>query len=724
MAKDKIVRDMWLYGGTENQRKSVQKAAIDQAGRLEPSSDQTTQFLTESPRDRASRERVERGVRITNWGGKASKNVSAVSKSKSKPERRADGSSENEPPVSRQLRDPFTTFYVQGIALEPPLPPDRLLNLTEENALHSACLMAKATDACGRGWSFEPKEGKKAAPTAQKPLPAPGSEADPYADLEGDQGQPLAPGQPDPNAPPAPGQVVPGQPPMPPLPGQEPKPGEPGGPPKKPEEETIYSDLPIQLKQIMEDLTPDLTFTELLYQAAWEMDAIGWSAWEVVREDNDGAPGVHGKIAAIYPIPAHTLRASLDPRKWVQIRAGRVRYFKKFGAECTINNETGAIFEWDGEDASTKATAMGEDYVASELIIFKTYTPRSLWYGLPKWVSSIATIAELSAIREFNISWFAAGGQVDYHLHFKAGSMDEAQSMKADVEQQVREFAGRGHTNLFTAGGPDSDVIANKLGDLLREGHFRFRRTDLIKEVLIAHTVPPYRIGWAETGSLGGNAAPEMLGAYAAGAIKPIQMVIEDRLRVTLFDPEIGIKTDEFRFKLEELDLENLEAELNLAKAGTEGAFMTPNQAREQVNLEPERNKPEMDKYYYKGQPLGTPPPTPMLPGGGKNPDGSHGVFGKPEGDGGDDGSGQDQGPTPPGGFPPKPGFKSKAASEARSVVIEMLRGYEKTMKAALEDNDPIDSDQPPRRKPRRGQGIPNAVTSGGPARDDKPNIA
>lgn len=757
MAKDKFEKDTWLYG-TAAQREVIKAEIKEKKGdRVEPaSSDATLQFLTEAPRDRAARERNERTsdrATITNWGGRRSSTVSAVSKAKGPGKPTTESGAPNEPPVSRQLRDPFTTFYVQGIALEPPLPPERLLNLTEENALHSACLMAKATDACGRGWSFEPKDGKKAAPLSQKPAPEPGAEDDPNADPDADPSdtqdkkpQPAGPiGQPAPGVPgalPVPGQPsMPGQQPKPgqpllpgqPRPGAFPpdpdapkKPGEPGAAPKKPEDETIYSDLPIQLKQAMEDLTPDLTFTELLYQAAWEMDAIGWSAWEVVRIDNDGTPGIHGKIAAIYPIPAHTLRASLDPRKWVQIRAGRVRYFKKFGAECTINNETGAVLDWNDSKTSKPADKMPEDYVASELIIFKTYTPRSLWYGLPRWISSIATIAELSAIREFNVSWFASGGQVDYHLHFKAGSIDEATSMKTDVEQQVREFAGRGHTNLFTAGGPDSEVTANKLGDMLREGHFRFRRTDLIKEVLIAHNVPPYRIGWAETGSLGGNAAPEMLGAYKAGAIQPIQQVIEDRLRVTLFDPEIGIKTDEFRFKLKEMEDQNEDQELAKATSGTEGGYMTPNQARTAIGLEPDANDPALDKYYYKGQPLGTPPPAPASPfgGGPKNPDGSHGLFGKPE-DGSDDGSGgESQGPTPPGGFPPKPGFKSKAASEARAVVIEMLRGYEKTQKAALEDNDPIDSEQPPVQKPKRGRGRPSVVTSGGPARDDKPNVS
>ena len=633
-------RDTWLYGN-KRQRKAVEKAALEHKGLIEtPSSDATFEYLSTSPQERAAAAKT----RITHWGGGKSESVAVVK------------AGANDPPASRQLRDPFTTFYVQGIALEPPLPPDRLLNLTEENALHSACLQAKATDACGRGWSFEPSEGNEA------------------------------------------------------------------------DTSLIESELPEELRSAMEDLTPDLTFTELLYQAAWEMDAIGWGVWEVVREDNDGTPGKHGKIAAIYPIPSHTIRASLDPRKWVQIRAGRVRYFKLFGAECTINNETGEVYEWtkQASDDRKKADSMPEAYVASELIIFKNYTPRSLWYGLPRWVSAIATIAELGAIREFNVSWFASGGQTDYHMHLKAASLDVAKEMKEEIEQQTREFAGRGHTTLITVGDPDTEVSVNKLGELLREGHFRLRRGDLVKEVLIAHQVPPYRVGWAETGSLGGSAADEMLGAYSIGAIKPIQRVIEDRLRTTLFDPKKGIKTDKFRLKLKELELEDVKSELALAIGGVENGFITPNQAREQLGLDTDDDKDELNEYYVKGVKLGE---APAKPGGGSPFGGGQGgMFGQPGGpvtDGAQSEIDEDMKSADPEAWRRRNADadaqqQKQARAVARDVMIELFRDFERKMKGALVDNDPIDSPQPPAKRPRR-TGRPETVSSAGQGNAEKP---
>jgi hypothetical protein len=487
-------RDTWLYSNSRSGQR-IQKTVAADKGRIEqPVSDFAQRML------------VAPVPKIIHLGGETPKDGTVHVIRKFIPDY----------PASHQLKDPFDGLYSQGIALEPPLPPDRLLNLTEENTLHSGCLMAKAYDACGRGWEFEPKTGKK------------GNKA------------------------------------------------------------LLESDMPEKYRAGMETITPDLTFGEMLYQAAWEMDAIGWSVWEAVRMPEMWAPRAYAPIGALYPIPSFTTRATIDPRRWVQIRAGRVRFFKKFGAKCEIDAETGQVYSWDNPQAMASITQ--PERLASELIIFKSYSPRSLWYGIPKWISCIPTIAELTAIREFNVSWFASGGQTDYLVHFKSENIETAKKMSADMRQQMQENQGRGHTNIVVAGTADTEMNVEKLGELLREGHFRFRRGDLAKEVLIAHTVPPYRVGWAEVGSgsgLAGNPATEMLGAYKYGAIEPIQNVIEDRLRMTLFDKDMGMDTGDFRLKLKPLELDDMTQELDRVIKLTDSAIMTPNQAREELGLDP-----------------------------------------------------------------------------------------------------------------------------------------
>ena len=616
----KMGRDTWLYSNTRSGQRII-KAAKANEGRLEqPASDFTNRMLTDIGRPR-----------ITNWGAERGRNsdgtVISISKSAVPVEKELP-----DYPSTKQLKDPFEGLYSQGIALEPPLPPDRLLNLTEENTLHSGCLMAKAYDSCGRGWSFEPKEGMK------------GNKA------------------------------------------------------------LLASDLPDKLKLGMEVLTPELTFGEMLYQATWEMEAIGWSVWECVRLTEQFSPGAYAQIGAIYPIPSFTMRATIDPRRWVQIRAGRVRFFKKFGAKCEIDAETGQVYEWESrKDLETLGT-IDPDRFASEIIVFKSYTPRSLWYGIPKWIAAVPTIAELSAIREFNVSWFASGGQTDYILHFKAASLDTAKKMAEDVKQQMQEYQGRGHTNIVVAGSEDSDMDVQKLGELLREGHFRFRRGDLAKEVLIAHNVPPYRIGWAETGSLAGNAAQEMLGAYKYGAIVPLQNIIQDRLNWTLFDADIGISTGDFRLKLAELQLDDLSQELAGIVQKVDSAIMTPNQAREELGLDAVDEEDDlsgqaedMNKYYFKGSPLGQ--SSPMA--GGIGPDGKP-LAPKPFG--GTVGGFKPDGTSAPN-EPPK--VQEPEQTEQKSAVgpLEVIAAFEKTLRDVLRSEEPAvarETDTPPSPSERR----------------------
>lgn len=394
-------------------------------------------------------------------------------------------------PASRQIRDPFEPLYATGLAIEPPLPPEKLLVLAEENAIHAACIRAKADDAVGRGWR-----------------------------LVGD------------------------------------------------EDAESYE----EVAEILEQITPDLTFAELLNQAAWELEAIGWAAWEVVRQD--------GKIAAIYPMPAHTVRATKDPTIYLQIRGIEQREFVLFGQP--------------------------HDEDTSEIIFFRYYTPRSPYYGLPRWISAIPALAELTAIREYNISWFASGGMADRIITVTAPTTTEASKLAEEIRTALREATGRGHVSIILAASRDTDVgvrFLSSQGDR-HEGQFTRRREDLVKEVLMAHGVPPYRIGWAEIGSLGGSAAREMLRAYRLGVIEPIQTILESRLNQTLFGPNgLNLKA---RWKLEDVDWEETELNLDLATKGIQYGILTPNEARQILGREVVDDE-ALDQYYLSQnlKPLG-----------------------------------------------------------------------------------------------------------------------
>jgi hypothetical protein len=142
--------------------------------------------------------------------------------------------------------------------------------------------------------------------------------------------------------------------------------------------------------------------------------------------------------------------------------------------------------------------------------------------------------------------------------------------------------------------------LAAKIGD----AKFMGQRKDLNRLVLVAHQVPPYRIGMAEVGALGGSAAREMLQVYNKGVIEPLQRTIEHRLESTLFGPD-GIFLSDWDFHLFNLESAKEELDLAIASSCVERALMSPNEGRERLGLKPS-DDPEMDRFYWNGQSIDT----------------------------------------------------------------------------------------------------------------------
>lgn len=428
---------------------------------------------------------------------------------------------------SIQLEREFQELYDSELAVEPPLAPEKLLELAEENPIHGACINAKTVDSIGHGWEYQSRKKEK-------------DEA----------------------------------------------------------EDKARATFGEEMDEKLLSLTPAFPFPEILDQAKWESDAVGWAAWEVARKGDKP----EGEIVGLFALPAHTIRAV--PRRgkrkgvWVQVIDEQRRYFVEFGSPLRVHRDTG------------KDAARGEA-VARELILFRPYSYRSTYYAIPRWLAALVAAAETAAIREYNVSWFESSGMIDTLIHCSSDTggvgVSEAKAIGDEIVAKMKEARGRGHATVITTGGPNSKVAVQPLGQARqggREGHFGERREDLVKEILMAHQVPPYRIGWAEIGSLGGNAAREMLRAYRYGAVEPGQTLIESRLERTLFGPRgLDFAARGWRFALKDLDWEQLELELEQAVEGVRLGILSPNEGREKLGLD-RKDDAALDRHYMNGTPI------------------------------------------------------------------------------------------------------------------------
>lgn len=270
--------------------------------------------------------------------------------------------------------------------------------------------------------------------------------------------------------------------------------------------------------------------------------------------------------------------------RFVQKRGGETRYFKAFGYDQDVNMTTGEL---------APLNSLPAEQQANEIIYWMDYTPRSDYYGLPDIIPSIPTIYGDLSRQKYNIAFFRNYGVPAYAI-FITGDFEDQEIlddngkptgqtvMKKAIQDHFNTIAKNPHAPMAivvpTGDNPDAkvEVKFQALSVETKEASFRLYRTDNRDEVIAAHAVPPYRIGIAETGSLGGSTAEESTEIYKASVIKPRQTTIEELFNYAIIQK--GFEVEDWKLKLVEIDTKDEEAELNKAKAMFLMGAITPNQ--------------------------------------------------------------------------------------------------------------------------------------------------
>lgn len=316
---------------------------------------------------------------------------------------------------------------------------------------------------------------------------------------------------------------------------------------------------PAEKKQIMDFIENsggdrDETFEETLERGLIDWGLIGWWGWEVSRDNK-------GLVNGLWHVPAQTFYVHKDKDKYCQKRSQKEAWFKRFGLEDEINLKDGKFV---GEE---KLKEMNEkDYdekekvvLANELIYYKNYYPQSEYYGAPNILPSIGAVLGLIGVRDYNLAFFENYGIPAALIVLKGRwSKDTAKQISdfIDVELKGSEQA---HKTFCIHPNKDSTFEYIKLGIEIKEGSFKLYRKGLQEEILVVYKMPPYRIGVAEVGALGGSTAGESTKIYAQSVITPLEEVVEYLVTKKLFQE--GLKADSYEFQLNELNLQDLDAE-------------------------------------------------------------------------------------------------------------------------------------------------------------------
>lgn len=144
-----------------------------------------------------------------------------------------------------------------------------------------------------------------------------------------------------------------------------------------------------RLSKFFNTCNPRMHFSKVMELVLMDRESTGSGYLEVTRN-------AKGDIDGLYHAQSVTIRVLKGAKGYVQLRGGTKRYFKNFGDPEVRSVKT-------GKPADPKVGLPLLER-ATELIPFHVYSPRSIFYGLPRFAAAAPAVAgnRLSAMRNVN----------------------------------------------------------------------------------------------------------------------------------------------------------------------------------------------------------------------------------------------------------------------------------------------------------------------------------
>lgn len=313
--------------------------------------------------------------------------------------------------------------------------------------------------------------------------------------------------------------------------------------------------LKIQLRDWMENLNQDESFTSVMEKVFTDVHATGNGYIEIGRT-------INGEIGYVGHIPATTVRVRRVHDGFVQIIGNKVVYFRNFGA----NNPN----------------PITADNRPNEIIHIKEYSPLNTFYGVPDVIAAMPSLLGDALASQYNIDYFSNKAVPRYVVTLQGASLS------AEAEDKLFRFLqtglkGQNHRTLYIPlpGDTETNKVKFEMKAIeagIQDGSFQQYRKQTRDDILIAHQVPLSKLGGSDSSAIAASLAQDR--TFKEQVARPAQRNLEKILNKIIRE-----KTDILELKFNELTLTDEISQSQILERYVKTQIMTPNEAREQLNL-------------------------------------------------------------------------------------------------------------------------------------------
>ncbi|APF20387.1 portal protein [Caldithrix abyssi DSM 13497] len=315
-----------------------------------------------------------------------------------------------------------------------------------------------------------------------------------------------------------------------------------------------------QITAFLENPNPKLeNFSQILLKMLIDYYAIGNGFLEIVRNTK-------GEAAELYHIPGRTMRRKRDFSGYYQVRTFKKVEFNNFGDRKGKRNE---------------------------VLHYLNYDPMDDYYGLPDWITAMATMGMDRNAVEYNAYEFTQGLMARFLIIIEGGELSRKArtQLKNFLKNNMIGTQNSGKVMVVANDDPNVKIRVERIDKegSNRDMSFHRMRTFNRDEVIEIHGVPPRMLGIMSAGQLGGGGETAgQLKIFKETLIDPEQRKLEYMLNQTIIK---SFGEHKWKLKLKEMDITDQKADAEFYEKMINSQVLDPDEVREEIGRKPRQQE-------------------------------------------------------------------------------------------------------------------------------------